>query len=130
MYQILNQYRMLWETWQKGQQFNYPVSILDKPYGGEYGIKATTSPAYVSYYVEDGDFVKLDNVTFGYNFKFKPDSAVKTLRLYLSALNLFTITGYKGIDPEVNFGGLAPGIDYTSTYPTTRSVSFGVKLGF
>ena len=130
MYQILNQYRMLWETWQKGQQFNYPVSILDKPYGGEYGIKATTSPAYVSYYLEDGDFVKLDNVTLGYNFKFKPDCAVKTLRLYLSALNLFTITGYKGIDPEVNFGGLAPGIDYTSTYPTTRSVSFGVKLGF
>lgn len=130
LYQILNQYRMLWETWQKGQQFNYPVTILEKPYGGEYGISASTSPSYVSYYVENGDFVKIDNVTFGYNFKFKPNCAVKTLRLYLSGLNLFTFTGYKGIDPEVNFGGLAPGIDYTSTYPTTRSVSFGVKLGF
>ena len=74
--------------------------------------------------------MKIDNVTFGYNFKFKPDCIVKTLRLYLSGLNLYTFTGYKGIDPEVNFGGLAPGIDYMSTYPTTRTVSFGVKLGF
>lgn len=130
VYQILNQYRMLWETWQRGQQYNYPVSILEKPYGGEHGIKATTSPAYVSYYVENGDFVKLDNVTFGYNFKFKEKCPVKMLRLYLSGLNLYTFTKYKGIDPEVNFQGLSPGIDYTSTYPTTRTVSFGVKLGF
>lgn len=130
MYQILNQYRMLRETWQKGQAYNYPKTILEKPYGGEYGISASTNPSYVSYYVEDGDFMKIDNVTFGYNFKFKPDCIVKTLRLYLSGLNLYTFTGYKGIDPEVNFGGLAPGIDYMSTYPTTRTVSFGVKLGF
>lgn len=130
LYQILNQYRMLWETFQKGQQYNYPVTILEKPYGGEYGISANTSPAYVSYYVENGDFVKLDNVTLGYNFKFKEGCPVKLLRLYLSGLNLYTFTKYKGIDPEVNFMGLAPGIDYTSTYPTTRSVSFGVKLGF
>lgn len=130
LYQILNQYRMLWETWQHGQQYNYPVSILEKPYGGEYGIKATTSPAYVSYYVEDGDFVKLDNVTFGYNFKFGKKCHVRTLRLYLSGLNLCTFTKYRGIDPEVNFMGLAPGIDYTSTYPTTRTFSFGVKVGF
>ena len=130
LYQILNQYRMLRETWQKGQAYNYPKTILEKPYGGQYGISASTSPSYVSYYVEDGDFVKLDNVTFGYNFKFKPDCPVKTLRLYLSGLNLFTFTGYKGIDPEVNFGGLSPGIDYETTYPTTSTVSFGVKLGF
>ena len=55
---------------------------------------------------------------------------VRTLRLYLSGLNLCTFTKYKGIDPEVNFMGLAPGIDYTSTYPTTRTFSFGVKVGF
>lgn len=130
LYQVLNQYRMLWETWQKGQQYNFPKTILEKPYGGEYGITTSTPPSYVSYYVEDGDFMKIDNVTFGYNFKFKPDCAVKTLRLYLSGLNLYTFTGYKGIDPEVSFSGLAPGIDYISNYPTTRTVSFGVKLGF
>ena len=130
IYQILNQYRMLWETWQRGQQYNYPVTILEKPYGGEYGVSANTSPAYVSWYVENGDFVKLDNVTFGYNFKFRDSCTVKTLRLYLSGLNLYTFTKYKGIDPEVNFLGLAPGVDYTSTYPTTRTFSFGVKLGF
>ncbi len=126
-YQILNQYRMLWETFTKGQQFNYPKTILEKPYGGE---AYAANQSYVSYYLEDGDFVKIDNVTLGYNFKFKPECRVKTLRLYVSGLNLYTFTGYKGIDPEVNFGGLSPGIDYTSTYPTTRTVSLGVKFGF
>lgn len=130
LYQILNQYRMLRETWQKGQMYNYPKSILEKPYGGEYSISASTAPSYVSYYVEDGDFMKLDNVTLGYNFKFKENCAISTLRLYLSGLNLYTLTKYKGIDPEVNFSGLAPGIDYMSRYPTTRTISFGVKLGF
>ncbi len=130
IYQILNQYRMIWETWQRGQQYNYPVSILEKPYGGEYGIKATTTPAYVSYYVEDGDFVKFDNLTFGYNFKFRRRCPVKTLRLYLAGRNLCTFTKYKGIDPEVSFLGLSPGIDYLSSYPTTRTFTFGVKLGF
>lgn len=126
-YNILNQYRMLWETFQLGQQYNYPKSILEKPYGGEYYL-VNTAPSYVSYFVEKGDFVKIDNVTLGYTFKFK-NSSIKTLRLYASGLNLFTFTGYKGIDPEVNFSGLTPGIDYTSTYPTTRTISLGVKLG-
>ena len=129
LFQVINQYRMLWETFQKGQQFNYPKTILEKPYGGETYL-VNTSPAYVSYFVENGDFVKLDNVTLGYNFKFKNQKVVKSLRLYASGLNLFTFTGYKGIDPEVNFTGLAPGIEYTSRYPVTRTVSLGVKVGF
>lgn len=129
-YQILNQYRMLWETFQRGQQYNYPKTILDKPYGGNYYIGANTSPSYVSYFVEDGDYVKLDNLTLGYNFHFRSDSDIKSLRVYVSAMNFFTFTGYKGIDPEVDFTGLAPGIEYTSRYPTTKTASLGVKLGF
>lgn len=128
LFNILNQYRMLWETFQIGQQYNFPKTILDKPYGGDYYL-ASTSPAYVSYFVEKGDFVKIDNASLGYNFKLA-NSAIKTLRVYVSGLNLYTFTAYKGIDPEVNFGGLTPGIDYTSNYPTTRTVSLGVKLGF
>ena len=129
-YQILNQYRMLWETFQKGQQYNYPKTILEKPYGGDYYIGATTSPSYVSYFVENGDFVKLDNFNFGYNFKLKSDSLVKQLRVYASAMNLLTLTGYKGIDPEVGFEGLSPGMESTSRYPTTKTISMGVKVGF
>ena len=129
LFQVLNQYRMLWETFQRGQQYNYPKTILERPYGGETYL-VNTAPSYVSYFVEDGDFVKLDNVTFGYNFKFKQQGIVKSLRVYASGLNLFTFTGYKGIDPEVDFTGLAPGIEYTSRYPVTRTVSLGVKVGF
>ena len=47
-----------------------------------------------------------------------------------SGLNLYTFTRYQGVDPEVNFNGLTPGIDYVSGYPTTRTFTFGVKLGF
>lgn len=129
-YQILNQYRMLWETFQKGQQYNYPKTILERPYGGEYYLGINTSPSYVSYFLENGDFVKIDNISLGYNFKLRPESIVKTLRVYASAMNFFTFTGYKGIDPEVNFGGLSPGIESENRYPTTKNVSLGVKVGF
>ncbi|MCM1177177.1 MAG: SusC/RagA family TonB-linked outer membrane protein [Clostridium sp.] len=128
-YQIINQYRMLYESFTAGQQMNFPKTILEKPYGGEYYIGTSTSPAYVSYFVENGDYVKIDNVTLGYNFRFKEGAKVKNLRLYLSGLNLLCFTGYKGIDPEVNFSGLTPGMDYSTTYPTVRTISFGVKLG-
>ena len=75
--------------------------------------------------------MKLDNVTLGYNLRFdNPKNPVKTIRVYASGLNLCTFTNYKGVDPEVNFNGLTPGIDYTSGYPTTRTFTLGVKIGF
>ena len=126
-YQILNQYRMMWENFSRGADHNFPKTILRNRYN-QY---VSTAPAYVSYYLEDGDFVKIDNVTLGYTFRFKgPKNPLRTLRLYLSGHNLYTFTGYLGIDPEVNFLGLTPGVDYTGGYPTTRSFTFGLKLGF
>lgn len=126
-YQILNQYRMLWENFARGADHNFPKSILRNPYN-QY---VATAPAYVSYYVEDGDFVKLDNVTLGYNLRFNsPKNPIHNIRIYASGLNLCTFTNYKGVDPEVNFNGLTPGIDYTSGYPTTRTFTLGVKIGF
>ncbi|MFC0875604.1 SusC/RagA family TonB-linked outer membrane protein [Saccharicrinis sp. FJH2] len=121
-YQILNQYRMLWENFIRGTQYNYPTSILDT-YNGQY---VNTAQAYVSYYIENGDYVKLDNVAIGYTFKFKKN--VNSLRLYLSGQNLFTFTNYKGVDPEVNYNGLTPGIDYVGGYPTVRTYTLGLKL--
>lgn len=124
-FQILNQYRMLHETFMEGGNQNYPKTILDRPYGVDTYVY--TTPSYVSYYVEDGDFLKIDNVTIGYTFKFK--KYVEKIRLYVSGINLYTFTGYKGIDPEVNILGLSPGIDQIENlYPSTRSVSFGVQL--
>lgn len=124
-FQILNQYRMLHETFMEGGNQNYPKTILDKPYGVDTYVY--TAPSYVSYYIEDGDFLKIDNITIGYTFSF--EKYVEKLRLYLSGMNLYTFTKYKGIDPEVNIMGLSPGIDRIGNiYPSTRSVSLGIQI--
>ena len=90
----------------------------------------TDSQRYVSEYVENGSYWKIDNVTLGYSFNTKKWKAVKNLRLYASCLNLATLTGYKGIDPEVQTTGLTAGTDDRDKYPTTRSFTFGVNVTF
>jgi iron complex outermembrane receptor protein len=86
-----------------------------------------------SRWVENADFLRLDNMTLGYNFKFFPKS-VKSARIYLTAQNLFVLSGYKGYDPEVNNeagsnGIKSVGIDYCS-YPHSRSFIFGLNVNF
>ena len=84
---------------------------------------------YSSKYVEDATFVKIDNISVAYRVpaKLKYFSA---LTLSLTAQNVLTITGYKGLDPEVNLGGLEPGIERLTYYPRTTAVSLGVNLVF
>jgi len=84
---------------------------------------------YSSRFIEDGSYIRLDNATLGYNFK-NLGSYVKNLRIYSSVNNLFVITKYKGIDPEVEQGGIAPGVDSNNFYPKTSTVLFGVKATF
>lgn len=84
---------------------------------------------YSSRFIENGSYIRLDNATFGYNFK-NLGKSVKNLRLYVSGSNLFIITKYTGIDPEVEQGGIAPGVDSNNFYPKTRTVLFGVKATF
>lgn len=84
-----------------------------------------------SYYLEDGSFVKLENVTLGYTFTPKNRTLLENMRIYLSAKNLFTLTGYTGNDPSiVNMNGIQPGVDNNSAYPTATQVSLGVTLRF
>lgn len=81
-------------------------------------------------YIESGSYLRLSTLTLGYTFK-KLDGWAQNIQLYFTAKNLFTITGYDGIDPEVNLGGLDPGIDYReSFYPHTRSYMIGAKINF
>lgn len=124
-YQILNFQRMFYENPTIG--YNTLDSAYDKVYG-----KAVLSDVqrFVSYYVEDGDFIKLDNVTLSYNFNVRNSKVFKNLRVYASGMNLATITSYKGIDPEVNRIGLSPGNDDRDQYPTTRTYTFGVNVTF
>ena len=84
---------------------------------------------YSSRFIEDGSYVRLDNATLGYNVK-NLGEYVKNIRLYASVNNAFVITSYKGIDPEINQGGIAPGIDANNFYPKTRTMLVGVNVSF
>lgn len=92
-------------------------------------ISNSNAPKYSSRFIEDGSYVRLDNATLGYTFK-NISPYIKNLRAYVSANNLFVITGYKGIDPEINQGGLAPGVDANNFYPKTRTILIGANVSF
>jgi iron complex outermembrane receptor protein len=84
---------------------------------------------FSSRYVEDGSYLRFDNATLGYHFNIK-NEYISMLRFYATVNNLFVITKYKGIDPEINQGGASLGVDYNSFYPKTRTILFGVSVGF
>lgn len=85
---------------------------------------------FSSYYVEKGSFLKIANVTLGYTFNFKGNKYIQNLRLFGTATNLATITGYSGMTPDINVTGLEAGCDSRSSYPVTRTFSFGVNATF
>lgn len=85
-----------------------------------------------SWAVEDGSFLRLNNITLGYTFPVKLLSKAKInkLRVYATANNVAVITGYSGFDPEVNVRSsnpVTPGVDY-SAYPRSRTYIFGINL--
>lgn len=90
----------------------------------------TESPKYCSLYIEKGSFLRLDNATFAYNFDTKGLWGFTKLRLYVTGQNLFIITKYKGLDPEVEMSGLNPGVEGREYYPKSRTFSLGVNLSF
>ncbi len=84
---------------------------------------------YSNRFIEDGSYLRLDNATLGYNFK-NINPYIKAIRVYTSVNNAFVITNYTGIDPEVNMGGIAPGIDANNFYPKTRTFLLGINASF
>ncbi len=82
-------------------------------------------------WIENGSYLRLQTLSLGYTFRNCFKDWMKDITLYFTANNVFTISGYKGLDPEVNLGGTDPGIDYRwSVYPHTRSFLLGVKVNF
>ena len=109
------------------KRWKEPGQITDVPKAG-FAIKNS------SYFVEDGSYLRLKNLTFSYNFtgKLLKRWGVTRLQPYFTANNLLTITGYKGMDPEVNEWGNeggVQGIDWGS-YPHSKSFVFGVNIEF
>ncbi len=84
-------------------------------------------------YIENGDYVKIQNITFGYDFKkLFPKIPLVQARLYLTAQNLYTFTGYSGMDPEIGYGydeSWVSGIDL-GFYPSPRTYLLGINLKF
>ncbi len=92
----------------------------------------STNTQSTSYYVEDGSFFRLRNLQIGYSL---PQSVVQSIglnrvRLYVQGVNLFTITNYSGLDPDVNSGGdTAFGVDLGNN-PLVKQYLFGLQVGF
>ena len=108
------------------QNLNFLRSALDD------GVAIGEPAIFSSRYVESGSFLRVANVTVGYNFTLKGlSSKGQKMRVYLSGDNLLMFTGYKGYDPEVHAAaGLAVrGIDYLA-YPRARAFTTGVRIGF
>ena len=114
--------------WAYGPDKSQSLNVYLKDVKG--GNVVYTNKTYFSdYYLEDGSYIKLDNLTIGYNFKFKENKYIDKLRVYFTGQNLFTITKYSGQDPEVNTTGVwDAGIDYPSFYPTVATFMLGLNL--
>lgn len=127
-FQIINGARMNYEN-TKNSRYENRLTSVDRLIFGKHTLSKEVEPEYNSYYVEDGDYWKIDNITLGYNFG-QLGKHIKSLRLYGSVLNALTITGYEGIDPEVSTNGLTPGYDTRDRYPSVRTFTLGVNVKF
>ena len=141
-FQVANFSRMMYEN-PTYTQYN----LLRTAFNPVFGKTQLKSPQeFNSYYVENGDYWKIDNITLGYNIPKTGIKYIQSARFYVSSLNTFIITGYKGIDPEVSLvtsgggsqgginvnsgAGLAPGVDNRDKYPTMRTFTLGLNVTF
>jgi TonB-dependent starch-binding outer membrane protein SusC len=91
---------------------------------------ANSNGLFSDYFVEDGSFVRLQNVQLGYTFPNKEESKISKFRIYISASNLFTLTEYRGYDPTASTGApIGGGIDQ-GFYPSPKTFLMGVNLKF
>lgn len=135
---ILNANRIVFENPASKQNTNMFATYVNRwtennPNSNMPRACANGSNEYSSLYVEDGSFLKLKNITLGYNFdsKLLKSLYISNARLYVSAENIATITGYSGSDPEVStrHSVLTPGFDW-SAYPRSFNISLGLNVTF
>ena len=134
-------------TFYEQQNVAPTYNVLTSSFRPELDGLTTNESRLSTFYVEKADFLKLDNITLGYNLDdFGKNFGIESFRLYISGQNLFTITGYDGVDPEVRYtdGGqegngdflglipdpLIPGIDRRNTWFTTTTITLGINVSF
>ncbi len=122
-YEILNLYQMYY-----GLQAEPNVNLLQDAYGRNGAIKS--GKVITDYFLESGDYLKLDNLTLGWN----PNLGIKRInnfRIYATVRNVFTLTKYTGLDPAtVGITGLTPGYADLNVYPVARNYALGVRITF
>lgn len=124
---LINTYRAFYENATVVKFYN----VVQTKY---YNPNVKDAQNFSNLFVEKASFVKLDNATLAYNFSLPKTGSVKSLRVFVTGQNLFTITNYTGVDPEVRYADgtniLAPGIDRRETWVRTRTVTLGVNVNF
>lgn len=127
-HKILNGQRMFYEN--NSIAYNRLKSAADLVYGVAV-LPKTMPQTFLSYYLENGNYVKMDNLTFGYTLNPQMFNGwISNLRLYVTGDNLFCLTKYKGLDPELATDFMASGTDDRDKYPSIRSFTFGLSVTF
>jgi len=137
-FQIVNEQRMFYENnsiaYNRLESAAEPIPIVDEdgnPTGESRLLSTAQTQTIVSWYFEDGGFLKLDYLTLGYNFDTSKMKYVNNIRIYLSGENLFCLTNYSGMDPELSNADIwSLGVDGRDKYPTIRSFTVGANINF
>ena len=111
---------------------NFSGNVLCKAYGKNFDINPDENPVVSDYFLERGDYFKLDMITLGYTLPLEKCRFANRLRVYGTMKNVFTITKFSGVDPSTyQVNGLTPGAQGSrSYYPSTRQLIIGVTLDF
>lgn len=125
---ILNEARAYYEN--NAVNYNRLKSAADKQFGQNV-LSVAQKQTFTSYHLESGNYLKLSNITLGYNVPVKKNAYISGARIYASAANLFAITAYSGLDPEMsNASPTYSGIDSRDKYPSIRTFTAGVNINF
>ena len=111
---------------------NFTGNRLHKAYGKNYDINSASNPVVCDYFLEKGDYLKLDMVTLGYTFRPNNWRFLDRVRVYATMKNVFTLTKFSGVDPSnYQVNGLTPGGQGSRTYfPSTRQFIAGLQIDF
>ena len=111
---------------------NFTGNRLQKAYGKNFQISGNSNPVVCDYFLEKGDYLKLDMVTLGYTFDLSKCRFLNRVRLYGTVKNVFTLTKFSGIDPSnYQVNGLTPGAQGSRDYfPSTRQFILGMTVDF